>query len=677
MLKHIKNTKLFLASLIVILGKLVVMSFFSSDYQNLLFFPFVDSFVKKLNNPWDFYFTNNLPNDAFPYPPLMLIILSIFTLPISLFSFDHPLIVNLFFKLPLLISDTVIFYFLLQLFSLKKKRIFIYYFLNPIIFYGIFIHSQLDIIPTMFLVMAIFYLLKNKLLISSILLGLAFLTKTHTIASLPLISLFIFNKQGLKRAFLYGLVVIVTFLIGISPFAFDQGFLTMVFFNQKQSLIFDSFYPIGNVKILLPVISVLLVYFHFFTQKKVNHDLLYFYLGIMFSLLVIFIYPSPAWYVWLVPFIAIYFVQTGNQQKALLFYSFFSLIYLVFFLFFHKGDYQDMIFLTQPINFKVSDNRLINFSFSFLEATLIAIMFSFYKYGVRSNSLYRNQSNLIIGIGGDSGSGKSTLMNCIKLLLKNDLLEIEGDAEHKWERGSHHWEYYTHLNPKANYIYKQADALNDLKNNKVIFRQEYDHENGTFTPPKKIIPKHFIVISGLHPFYLPRMRKIIDLKIYLDTEDQLRKHWKILRDTESRGYSIETILNQIEKRKLDAQRYIYPQKSFADLIIKYFSKTTFDIGNIEAELNLSLQIVFDANVNIEGCIQSLNIEYEWDFNEDLRTQYVTLYHEPTINFEELAKSQIPNFSELFAEEPKFLNGYLGFVQFIISLLISYKLRDLL
>ena len=108
------------------------------------------------------------------------------------------------------------------------------------------------------------------------------------------------------------------------------------------------------------------------------------------------------------------------------------------------------------------------------------------------------------------------------------------------------------------------------KNNEIIFRSEYEHSNGKFSIPKKVKPKEFIVIAGLHPFYLPKLRKNIDLKIYIDTDESLRRHWKIIRDTKKRGYSTQKIVEQIETRMDDAVKYIYPQKDYADMIIKYY-----------------------------------------------------------------------------------------------------------
>ena len=132
---------------------------------------------------------------------------------------------------------------------------------------------------------------------------------------------------------------------------------------------------------------------------------------------------------------------------------------------------------------------------------LAGCVYIFYRYGVQSNSVYNRSGSTIIGIGGDSGSGKSTLLRNMKMILRDSILEIEGDGEHKWERSDRNWEKFTHLNPKSNLLHNQANYLLSLKRGNAIFRRDYDHSTGTFTDYRKVEPKEIIVLSGLHPFY--------------------------------------------------------------------------------------------------------------------------------------------------------------------------------
>ena len=272
--------------------------------------------------------------------------------------------------------------------------------------------------------------------------------------------------------------------------------------------------------------------------------------------------------------------------------------------------------------------------------------------------------------------GKTTLLNNIESILGNKLLQLEGDGEHKWERGDENWTKYTHLDPKANHIHKQAEAIYELKLNNSIKRSDYDHDTGKFTELNLVKPKEFIAISGLHPFYLPKLRKVIDLKIYLDTNEELRRHWKIIRDIKKRGYSVEKILEQIESRIADARKYIYPQKDFADLIISYFSINKFILGDEKENIKLGLKITLDANVHIEDILNRLNCQFIWDYNDDLNTQFIEFIEEPLVSYKNIAMDTIINIDEIIPLGGIVWKvGYEGLIQLILLKMISEKLRE--
>ncbi|WP_193311050.1 uridine kinase [Poseidonibacter ostreae] len=608
--------------------------------------------------------------ESFPYHGLMLFLLAPFALLGEIIGMGEILI-----KIPLLISDVGILFVLLKLFPHKEKNIYMYYFLNPIILYSTYIHSQLDIIPTALLFASVYFLALQRLKISALFLGFALATKFHVIIALPLILFYLYRKFYFKSILTYLIISILVFITFDLPFIFSDGFIHMVLFNPKQSLLFDTFYLIGSVKILLPVAAICMVYFHFFNQNKVNDDLLFFYFGLLFTATIFFIYPGPAWYVWMIPFVTIYFIQNQNQSKTLILYGAFSFTYLLFFIFFYKSEYQDMLFLGKVIDFKIHNENLQNLSFTLLEVTLLAIMYAFYKHGIKSNSIYKKQTNLTIGIGGDSGVGKSTLIKNLENILGDKLIQLEGDGEHKWERGDENWSNFTHLDPKANHIHKQAESILRLKNNQETYRNEYDHSTGKFTEAFKITPKEFIVIAGLHPFYLPKLRKNIDLKVYIDTDETLRRHWKIIRDTKKRGYSVEKIIEQIETRVEDARKYIYPQKEFADLVIKYFSLEEFKLGDKSEIINLGLKITLDANIHIEDVLERLDVKADWDYNEDLQSQYLILKDIPKVGFEDIAIDTIENITEIIPSGIIWSSGYDGLLELISLKMISEKLKE--
>ena len=77
-----------------------------------------------------------------------------------------------------------------------------------------------------------------------------------------------------------------------------------------------------------------------------------------------------------------------------------------------------------------------------------------------------------------------------------------------------------------------------------------------------------LVVEGLHPFYDERVRDLLDFKLYLDISDDVKFAWKLQRDSQERGHSVESIKQSIESRKPDFDAYIDPQKKHADIILQ-------------------------------------------------------------------------------------------------------------
>jgi phosphoribulokinase len=172
--------------------------------------------------------------------------------------------------------------------------------------------------------------------------------------------------------------------------------------------------------------------------------------------------------------------------------------------------------------------------------------------------------NSAIAICGDSGSGKTTMSLFLCQQLKNCTI-LECDRYHKWERGDYHWRYFTQLDPSANEIDLMKSDVKRLKDGFSIQRKDYDHSKGKFTEPKLIEPNEHILVVGLHS-----IKADVDLKIFIDTQKDLKYLWKINRDFKERGHSIEAIIENIKNREVDFQNYILPQKRRADIIVTHF-----------------------------------------------------------------------------------------------------------
>ena len=174
----------------------------------------------------------------------------------------------------------------------------------------------------------------------------------------------------------------------------------------------------------------------------------------------------------------------------------------------------------------------------------------------------------VIAIAGDSGSGKTTLSALIRpLFLFDKVLEYETDRYHKWERGDSHWQTTSHLHPDANHLEKLEDDTFNLKVGNAVFAVDYDHSTGTFTPPARVEPKENILLCGLHTLYTQQLRDLSDLKIYLDTSEDLKTAWKLHRDTTTRSQTADEVQAKIASRRKDYDTHVAPQKDHADIII--------------------------------------------------------------------------------------------------------------
>jgi len=197
----------------------------------------------------------------------------------------------------------------------------------------------------------------------------------------------------------------------------------------------------------------------------------------------------------------------------------------------------------------------------------------------------------LIGVAADSGCGKSTFMRRLtnifggesvgplgggfdgggwetNSLVSDQTTVICLDDFHLNDREGRKVTKLTALNPKENDFDTMYQQLKDLKEGKTIQKPIYNHVNGTLDTPETIEPTPIVIVEGLHPMYDSRVRDLLDFSLYLDISDEVKFAWKIQRDMEERGHSLESIQASIEARKPDFDAYIAPQKEFSDLTIQ-------------------------------------------------------------------------------------------------------------
>jgi len=193
----------------------------------------------------------------------------------------------------------------------------------------------------------------------------------------------------------------------------------------------------------------------------------------------------------------------------------------------------------------------------------------------------------MIGIVGDSAAGKTTITRGLTRVLGEDNVTAVGtDDYHKYDRKQRAEMKITPLHPECNYVDIMGQHLQALKSNQAILKPVYSHKDGTFGAPEYIEPKRFTIIEGLLAFHSQDMRNAFDIRVYLDPPEDLRRQWKVQRDTSKRGYTTDQVLSELDRREQDSAAYIRPQKQSADLVVSFQPSEEREDHQLDAYITL-------------------------------------------------------------------------------------------
>lgn len=181
------------------------------------------------------------------------------------------------------------------------------------------------------------------------------------------------------------------------------------------------------------------------------------------------------------------------------------------------------------------------------------------------------QRSIILGVVGDSAAGKTTITKDIARILGEERVTVIcTDDYHRYNRKQRKEMGISALDPACNYIDIMEQHLDLLSRGYSILKPIYNHSTGDFDPPEYIEAKEFIIAEGLLAFHSKAMRKPLDVKVYLEPEEELRIQWKINRDTKDRGYTEENVRASLEKRIPHSRDFIRPQQAKADIVVSFY-----------------------------------------------------------------------------------------------------------
>ncbi len=194
------------------------------------------------------------------------------------------------------------------------------------------------------------------------------------------------------------------------------------------------------------------------------------------------------------------------------------------------------------------------------------------------------KSPILIGIAGGTGSGKSTETREIyKSITDKNVAIIEQDSYYKDQSNISFEERV-----KTNYDHPFAfdnellvSHLRDLLDGKSIQKPIYDFENHNRKKETVLVePRDIIVLEGILILYDEDLRNLMDIKLFVDTDADVRVIRRILRDIKDRGRTLDSVVKQYMTTVRPAHmQFVEPTKRYADIIIPEggYNKVAIDI----------------------------------------------------------------------------------------------------
>ena len=199
---------------------------------------------------------------------------------------------------------------------------------------------------------------------------------------------------------------------------------------------------------------------------------------------------------------------------------------------------------------------------------------------------------LIIGIAGGSGSGKTTVVKAITEQLQENVVVIPQDSYYKdlghlseEEKRVHNFDH-----PESIDFDLLRAQLKELREGKTVEQPIYSYITcGRSEETLTVKPADVIIVEGILIFTDPKLRKLMDIKIFVDADDDDRLMRVMARDIVERGKTVEWVIERYSKTvKPMYLQFIEPSKRYADIIIPQGGHNKVAIDVISATIEKSL-----------------------------------------------------------------------------------------
>lgn len=644
--------------------------------------PFLDASTAKFTlDPWSVWLNGGGTQLAFPYGYVMWLAFLPLTIVAKLIGF--PLFYGYGFTL--LAADFALLLELRQLLPGRDRLLLVAYWLSPIVIFASYGLGLNDLIPVLLLTLSLYFTRKLQLKHAGILCVAAMSAKLSMVLALPFFLIYLFNNRTLRHLlpqFLTGLLLGGT-MLGL-PFLFSGSGLYMLFSNPEMGKVYRLAINLGgNILIYTVPLIYLVMLYMVWRVKRLNYDLFHAIMGIAFLLVVLMTPASPGWFVWIMPLLVTYQAMSGRMAMALT--GIFSGLYALSTLLMTPLQFRglDPIDVANALHFSEQFNsHVASMLHTIMVATGIILAMHIWRETVSRNDYFRlSRKPFVLGIAGDSGAGKDTFSDAIKGLLgSHSVTTLSGDDYHLWDRQKPMWQVMTHLNPMANDLEGFSNDLVALTDGKIIHSRHYDHQIGKMSKPVRIKSNDFVIASGLHTLYLPILRECYNLSVYLDIDEGLRRHFKLQRDVQQRGHTVESVLDSFARREPDSVRFIRPQAAHADLILTLqpIHPRMLESENGKHPLRFKLVARSRHGLNERSLLRVLigvcGLHVDMELNNNGSEVVLTVEGETSAEDIALASKMLcPRIFEFLDVQPKWQDGVLGLMQLITLAHINHAL----
>lgn len=182
------------------------------------------------------------------------------------------------------------------------------------------------------------------------------------------------------------------------------------------------------------------------------------------------------------------------------------------------------------------------------------------------------QHPYLVGITGGSASGKTTfLRRLLAAFPERDICLISQDNYYhprheqlRDEQGIENFDLPSSIDSAA-----YAADVRQLREGREVRRQEYTFNNSDAVPAELVFrPAPIVVVEGIFVFHFEEIAKLLNLKVYIDAQEHVKLHRRIIRDRDERGYDLADVLYRYTHHVAPTyEQFIAPYKHYADIVI--------------------------------------------------------------------------------------------------------------